>query len=186
MDTTSSVLDLISELSETRFIWLSQQYQFVHNEFTLINLKFNRVSERQISIYKATDLSAPINTVGLDVSPAILIPFYDEDSSTLFLTGKVHNRRKMNSHKMSILIVLLFFVIQGDSTIYAFEITDEAPHICPLSHHRSATSHQGLSFLTKNHCDVSAVEFAKAFRLTNNTIEPLSFTVPRIKVKVPL
>lgn len=48
-----------------------------------------RVSERQISIYKATNLSAPINTVGLDVSPAILIPFYDEDSSTLFLTGKV-------------------------------------------------------------------------------------------------
>lgn len=75
------------------------------------------------------------------------------------------------------------FFIQGDSTIYAFEITDEAPHICPLSHHRCATSHQGLSFLTKNHCDVSAVEFAKAFRLTNNTIEPLSFTVPRIKVQ---
>lgn len=48
-----------------------------------------RVSERQISIYKASDLAAPINTVGLDVSPAILIPFYDEDSSTLFLTGKV-------------------------------------------------------------------------------------------------
>ncbi|XP_031625117.1 coronin-7 isoform X2 [Contarinia nasturtii] len=118
---------------------------------------FDKVSERQISIYKATDLAAPINTVGLDVSPAILIPFYDEDSSTCFLTGK------------------------GDSTIYAFEITDEAPHICPLSHHRCATSHQGLSFLTKNHCDVSSVEFAKAFRLTNNTIEPLSFTVPRIK-----
>lgn len=50
---------------------------------------FDKVSERQISIYKATDLKAPINTVGLDVSPAILIPFYDEDSSTLFLTGKV-------------------------------------------------------------------------------------------------
>lgn len=72
--------------------------------------------------------------------------------------------------------------LQGDSTIYAFEITDEAPHICPLSHHRCATSHQGLSFLTKNRCDISAVEFAKAYRLTNNTIEPLSFTVPRIKV----
>lgn len=119
---------------------------------------FFRVSERQISIYHANDLSAPINTVGLDVSPAILIPFYDEDSSTLFLTGK------------------------GDATIYAYEITDEAPHICPLSHHRSQTSHQGLSFLTKNHCDVSSVEFAKAFRLTNNLVEPLSFTVPRIRV----
>jgi coronin-7 len=31
-------------------------------------------------------------------------------------------------------------------------------------------------------CDVSSVEFARALRLTNNTIEPLSFTVPRIKV----
>jgi hypothetical protein len=48
-----------------------------------------RVSERQIQIFKADSLSVPLNTVGLDVSPAILIPFYDEDSSTLFLTGKV-------------------------------------------------------------------------------------------------
>lgn len=50
---------------------------------------FDKVSERQIMVYKANDLNAPLNTVGLDVSPAILIPFYDEDSSTLFLTGKV-------------------------------------------------------------------------------------------------
>ncbi|XP_050498139.1 coronin-7 isoform X1 [Diabrotica virgifera virgifera] len=118
---------------------------------------FDKVSERQITAYKANDLSNPLNTVGLDVSPAILIPFYDDDSSTLFVTGK------------------------GDSTIYAFEITEEHPFICPLSHHRCPTLHQGLSFLSKNVCDVSNVEFAKALRLTNNSIEPLSFTVPRIK-----
>lgn len=118
---------------------------------------FDKVSERQIYAYKSDDLSNPLNTVGLDVSPAILIPYYDEDSSTLFVTGK------------------------GDSTIYAFEITEEQPFICPLSHHRCSSLHQGLSFLPKNVCDVSNVEFAKAFRLTNNSIEPLSFTVPRIK-----
>lgn len=71
---------------------------------------------------------------------------------------------------------------QGDSTIYAYEITEEAPHICPLSHHRCPSLHQGLSFLHKNVCNVASVEFAVALRLTNNTIEPLSFTVPRIKV----
>lgn len=43
------------------------------------------------------------------------------------------------------------------------------------------SSHQGLSFLPKNQCDVVIVEFAKSMRLTNNTVEPLSFTVPRIK-----
>lgn len=55
----------------------------------LVTMGFDKVSERQITIYKASDLSKPLNTVGLDVSPAILIPFYDEDSSTLFCTGKV-------------------------------------------------------------------------------------------------
>lgn len=118
---------------------------------------FDKVSERQIYVYNSTNLETPLNTFSLDVSPAILMPFYDEDSSTLFLTGK------------------------GDSTIYTFEITEEAPYICPLSHHRCNTLHQGLSFLPKNFCDVSNVEFAVALRLTNNTIEPLSFTVPRIK-----
>jgi coronin-7 len=126
----------------------------------IVVMGFDKVSERQIMVFKSTDLSNPLNTVGLDVSPAILIPFYDEDSSTLFLTGK------------------------GDSTIYAFEITEETPYICPLSHHRCNNLHQGLSFLFKNVCDVSNVEFAKALRLTNNTIEPLSFTVPRIKTEL--
>jgi coronin-7 len=125
-------------------------------------VKFNciplrRVSERQISVYKADNLKKPLGTVGLDVSPAILIPFYDADSSTLFVTGK------------------------GDTTIYAYEITEESPYICPLSHHRCTSLHQGLSFLFKNQCDVTIVEFAKALRLTNNTVEPLSFTVPRLK-----
>lgn len=125
----------------------------------IVTLGFDKVSERQIMVFKSTNLNSPLNIVGLDVSPAILIPFYDEDSSTLFLTGK------------------------GDSTIYAYEITGETPYICPLSHHRCNNSHQGLSFLPKNVCDVSNVEFAKALRLTNNSIEPLSFTVPRIKVR---
>ncbi|XP_035892936.1 coronin-7 isoform X3 [Anopheles stephensi] len=123
----------------------------------LVVTGFDKVSERQIYVYKLTDLSAPMGMVGLDVSPAILMPFYDEDSSTLFATGK------------------------GDSTIYCFEITDEAPFICPLSHHRCTTLTQGLSFLSKNHCDVASVEFARALRLTNGTVEPLSFKVPRIK-----
>ncbi|XP_029668166.1 coronin-7 isoform X2 [Formica exsecta] len=123
----------------------------------LVVMGFDKVSERQIYVFKVDNLNTPLNTVGLDVSPAILMPYYDEDSSTLFLTGR------------------------GDSTIYAFEVTEEPPYCCPLSHHRCSSLHQGLSFLPKNKCDVAIVEFASALRLTNNTIEPLSFTVPRIK-----
>nr|XP_029721801.1 coronin-7 isoform X4 [Aedes albopictus] len=133
-----------------RLVWA------IEGEYIVVT-GFDKVSERQIYVYKATDLAAPLGMVGLDVSPAILIPFYDEDSSTIFATGK------------------------GDSTIYCFEITEESPFICPLSHHRCSSLTQGLSFLPKNQCDVASVEFAKAQRLTNGTVEPLSFTVPRIK-----
>lgn len=124
------------------------------------NYVFFRASGRQISVFDIVNLQQPLHVLSLDVSPSLLIPFYDEDSSTLFVTGK------------------------GDSTIYCFEITDEEPYICSLSHHRCSTLHQGLTFLTKNHCDVASVEFCKAFRLTNNVIEPLSFTVPRVRVGI--
>ena len=40
---------------------------------------------------------------------------------------------------------------------------------------------QGFSFLHKNVCNVRDVEFARAYRITNNTIEPVSFSVPRVK-----
>ena len=47
------------------------------------------------------------------MSPAILIPFYDEDSSTLFLSGK------------------------GETTIYGYEIAEDAPHMFPLSSYKT-------------------------------------------------
>ena len=48
------------------------------------------MSSRVVSIYDAKDVSkGPVHKEDLDTSPAILIPYYDEDSSTLFLTGRV-------------------------------------------------------------------------------------------------
>ena len=41
--------------------------------------------------------------------------------------------------------------------------------------------HQAISFLHKNACNVRDVEFARAYRITNTTIEPVSFSVPRVK-----
>ena len=38
-------------------------------------------------VYRSEDLSL-LNTVTLDESPAVVIPHYDADSNTLFLSGK--------------------------------------------------------------------------------------------------
>lgn len=47
-------------------------------------------SERQLSLHQAEALAAgPLATISLDVSPSLLIPFYDMDTSVAFFTGKV-------------------------------------------------------------------------------------------------
>lgn len=62
-----------------------------------------------------------------------------------------------------------------------YEVTCEPPYLYALSPYKPVGLHQGFSFLPKNACDVRKVEFAKAYRLTDKTIEPVSFTVPRVK-----
>ena len=49
---------------------------------------FHRQAERLVMVFRTSDLEQ-VHVQVLDVSPAILIPHYDEDSSTLFLTSKV-------------------------------------------------------------------------------------------------
>jgi hypothetical protein len=63
------------------------------------------------------------------------------------------------------------------------QVLNEAPYLYPLSPHRSSTPHHGFTLLPKRVVDVKAVEFARALRLTDSTIEPINFVVPRVKVR---
>jgi len=48
-----------------------------------------RAINRTISVYDHRNLSDVLSTVEINVAPATLIPFYDEDSSVIFLSAKV-------------------------------------------------------------------------------------------------
>ena len=50
-----------------------------------------RSSIRIISVYDSCDLSKVLSSVEVDAAPATLIPFYDEDSSVMFLSAKVYD-----------------------------------------------------------------------------------------------
>ena len=66
-------------------------FQLKVSRFLNISLCVVRVrsSVRQIAVYNPKDLSRQLAKVDIDTSPAILVPFYDEGSSTIFLTGRV-------------------------------------------------------------------------------------------------
>ena len=61
--------------------------------FSLLLIYLNhfsyRSSFRQLLVYSVENLGSPLHTHNLDNSPAILIPYYDEGTSTVFLTGRV-------------------------------------------------------------------------------------------------
>ena len=80
-----------------------------------------------------------------------------------------------------IMRMLILIQFQGESQVTTFEVCDSTPYLYPLSPYRPSGLHVGLSFLPKNILDVKNVEFSRAYRLTNTTIEPISFTVPRVK-----
>ena len=75
------------------------------------------------------------------------------------------------------------FYFKGDSSILAFEVSEEFPHLFALATTSPEGLHQGLAMMPKSTCDVRKIEFARMWRLTQTTIEPISFTVPRAKVR---
>ncbi|XP_075755208.1 coronin-7 isoform X2 [Pelodiscus sinensis] len=119
---------------------------------------FDSRSERQLALYDAAGLAAgPLAVVSTDVAPSTLIPSYDPDTSVLFLTGK------------------------GDTRVFVYELLPEAPFFLECNSFSSSDPHKGFVFLPKTECDVREVEFARALRLRQSSVEPVAFRVPRVK-----
>ncbi|XP_040430556.1 coronin-7-like isoform X1 [Cygnus olor] len=122
---------------------------------------FDSRSERRILLYRAQALpDGPLSVLGLDVAPSTLLPFYDEDTSVVFLTGK------------------------GDTRVFLYEVTPEPPYFLECNSFTSSDPHKGFVFLRKTACDVREVEFARALRLGQGALEPVAFRVPRVKVVI--
>ncbi|XP_027141691.1 coronin-7 isoform X1 [Larimichthys crocea] len=119
---------------------------------------FDSRSERALYLYSADSLStgATASTL-MGVAPSTLIPFYDPDTSVIILTGK------------------------GDTRVHIYEIVPDAPHFIECSSYHSQEPHKGLAFLPKTECNVRDVEIARGLILTKTSIEPVAFSVPRVK-----
>ncbi|XP_068100274.1 coronin-7 isoform X1 [Hyperolius riggenbachi] len=119
---------------------------------------FDSRSERQLSLHSTEDLSqGPVTTIGLDVSPSTLIPHYDPDTGLLLLTGK------------------------GDMRVFIYEVTAESPYFMECNSFMTSDPHKGFQYLRKAECSVPEVEVLRAVRLSNNSLEPVAFRVPRVK-----
>jgi len=116
---------------------------------------FNRGSTRQIKLFDVRNMDRAIHSEDLDQSAGVLIPYYDYDSSILYVGGK------------------------GDSSIKYFEITNDSSHMYYLSAFADTKSQKGFCFAPKLSVKTNVCEIGSAFRVMSDAIVPLSFRVPR-------
>ncbi|XP_058662582.1 coronin-1B [Ammospiza nelsoni] len=116
---------------------------------------FSRMSERQLALWDTENLEEPVGLQELDSSNGALLPFYDPDTSVVYVCGK------------------------GDSSIRYFEITEEPPYIHFLNTFTSKEPQRGMGWMPKRGLDVSKCEIARFYKLHERKCEPIIMTVPR-------
>jgi coronin-1B/1C/6 len=122
----------------------------------IVTAGFTAQAKREFKVWsRAAGFDKPLTTIDLDQSAGALLPFYDEDTRVLYLTGK------------------------GDGNVRYYEFTDDAPYVHPLTEYRSNVSTKGADFLPKRGLRVMNCEVAHMLKLTGNSVEPIPFIVPR-------
>jgi coronin-1B/1C/6 len=119
----------------------------------LLSVGFNKQSQRQIKIWDPRNSSVELNRFDIDQAAGVLMPFYDPDTSLVFLTGK------------------------GDGNIRYFESVHQ--ELFPLSEYRTSVATKGAAMVPKRGLKVMNCEIARFMKLTVNSVEPVSFIVPR-------
>eukprot|EP00741_Cyanophora_paradoxa_P007654 tig00001164_g7403.t1 len=129
-----------------RVLWLGSSGR-------LFTTGFSRNAERQMALWDPAKLDQPLSMETIDQSAGMMMPFYDEDTSLLFLGGK------------------------GDGNMRYYELDGDALHFC--ADYKSSVPQRGLCLLPKRVCDSTKNEICRILKLTNNSVEPLMFSVPR-------
>jgi coronin-1B/1C/6 len=128
---------------------------FLGNMDKLVTVGFTRQSQRQFKVWDQRNTSAEIKRVDVDQAAGVIMPFFDEDTCLLYLAGK------------------------GDGNVRFYEMTNADPYCFPISEHRSSVSAKGMAFVPRRGLNVMECEAARLLKLTSNSVEPLSFHVPR-------
>jgi len=125
--------------------------------------KFNRIftcgyskaAERQFKLWDTRDLSKPLCEENIDSGAGQLMPFFDEDTSMMYLAGR------------------------GDGNIRYYEMVEEEPYYYLIDAFKSNTPQKGMGMIPKLGCNTSIHEVTRLLKLQSTDVVPLSFCVPR-------
>jgi len=123
----------------------------------LLTTGFSKFSDRQLAIWSEKDLSQPLTLDTIDSSSGILTPYYDPDTSMVYMAGK------------------------GDGNVRYYQLLNEAPWVYYLNELITGAPQKGFGIMPKRGIDASACEVFRLYKLhaTKDAVEPISMIVPR-------
>jgi len=116
---------------------------------------FSKDAKRQLKIWDLKNLKDTIYKIDIDQAASVLLPYYDNDNSVLYLAGK------------------------GDGTISYFEIVNDDRKLYTLGVYRTPEPQKGGGWVPKRGLDPMQCEIGRFLKLTNTKVIPISFMVPR-------
>ncbi|ELP88950.1 Coronin, putative, partial [Entamoeba invadens IP1] len=121
----------------------------------ILTTGFSRNAEREMAFWDERNLEKPVAHQTVDNQSGILMPFFDADSSILYIGGK------------------------GDGTISYYEVVNEKPYFYLLNVFRGEKPQSGLNIIPKRVCNSTICETTRFMKVTRDAVIPVSFCVPR-------
>ena len=122
---------------------------------TVITTGFSKLADRQVALWDLRSTARPVTLEVIDQANSSLIPFYDPDTSLLFLAGK------------------------GDGNFRYYELDSSPPFLHYVNNYKSTTPCKGFTFIPKRRVNVGTGEVMRAYKLTGTTVEAITVRVPR-------
>eukprot|EP01083_Nonionella_stella_P041160 111625_1 len=116
---------------------------------------FSKSSKRELKVWDVRNLEKPIFDKGLDNMSSILIPHMDDDLNVLYLAGK------------------------GDNSVSYYEARNDSKIMNYLSAYRDGEPQKGGGWVPKRALKVMKCEVQRYLKLTQESLIPISFIVPR-------
>ena len=125
------------------------------SEATVVTCGVSKGGDRQLGVWDLRNHSSPLKHLNIDQGSGVLYPVYDADTTLLFVSGK------------------------GDGNVRYYEVVGDSNYLYYLESHKNTTPCKGMGFMPKHSMDTSVCEIMKAAKLTNNSVDLISFRVPR-------
>jgi coronin-1B/1C/6 len=133
-----------------------QKVTFLGDSDHIMTCGFSKLSEREFAIQDVRKFGTPLVKRRLDEYGGVGYLQFDEEHKVVFVAGK------------------------GENAITYHQFNPSNPNLIEyLGAFKGKEPQKGFSFLPKRLLDVNSNEVAKAVRMTNYTIEYVSFHVPR-------